>query len=179
MQTEINKYYHIYNRGCNKEKIFHTEEDYEKLMHYILSSDHKDYFSLYAFALMPNHFHFFMKQVSEKPIAKWFQFIFNRYVQYFNRKYNRTGTIFESRIKTKEIGNEDYYNLIAHYIHNNPNNKFQRKYCSISRLDENSLICPDFYIETFGSIENYLKTFEEFEIEKELEKIEEYIWGNG
>ncbi len=147
-------------------------------MHYIKMSDHKKYFYLYAFAFMPNHYHFFIKQISEKQIAKWFQYIFNRYAQYFNRKYNRSGTIFEGRLKTREIDNVNYYNLIAHYIHNNPKTKFQKKYCSISRLDDCSLICQDFYIETFGNIENYLKAFKNFEIDKELEKIEDYIWRN-
>ena len=176
MLYEMNQYYHIFNRGCNKEDIFRDEADYEKLLQYIKSSNHKDYLQLYAFSLMPNHYHFFLKQISDKPVYRWFQFIFNRYTQYFNNKYERKGTIFESSIKSKIITDEQYFGLIAHYIHSNPKNEFQKNYSSLRYLYDETMINQEFYFENFGSIEEYLSSFKEYSEFKNENEIEKYIF---
>ena len=176
MIYEKNQYYHIYNRGCNKEKIFRDKTDYEKLMFYIRTSKFNDYFELFAFSLMTNHYHFFLKQISDKPVYKWFQYIFNRYVQYFNKKYQRTGTIFEGSIKPKIINNQEYFGLIAHYIHSNPSNEIQEEYSSLKMLYDNSLIDQDFYYEHFESIEKYLLSFQEYLKLKNNNDIDKYLF---
>ena len=114
-------YYHLYNRGCNKELIFQEERDYQNLLQIISESKIDEYLELYAFSLMPNHYHFLVKQISSKPISDWIRFIFNCYVKQYNIKYNRVGTLFESKVKVKLIDKLRYLGNITHYIHNNPN----------------------------------------------------------
>ncbi len=173
---EINKYYHIYNRGCNKEEIFHDRKDYEKLMHCIYNSKINEYLELYAFSLMSNHYHFFVKQISDKPIYKWLQYIFNQYSQYFNNRHGRIGTIFEGSAKYKEINNIEYLGLIAHYVHSNPKDKLQMEFSSLIRLKDKSLINQDFYIQNFGSVKEYLLLFEEFLQNKKSINIDDFIF---
>ncbi len=162
MIFEKDNYYHLFNRGCNKELIFKDESDFQKLMTIIRESNFKDYIDLCAFSLMPNHYHFLVKQKTETQATKWIKYIFNGYSQYFNHKYNRSGTLFEGRVKSKLINKMEYMEKIVHYIHNNPTDGLLKKYCSISLLEDADLISQEFYILFFNSIKNYKKLFNEF-----------------
>ena len=115
-----NDYYHLYNRGCNKELIFTERSDYENLIQRITKSNFKKYLNIISFCLMPNHYHFLLHQKTEKPISDWISFIFNGYVQYFNRKHSRSGTLFESRVKSRLITDDSYLIRSSLYIHHNP-----------------------------------------------------------
>ena len=170
-------YYHIYNRGCNKELIFRDERDYQKLWELIEKSDHKNYIELYAFVFMPNHFHFFVKQISDKPIYRWIQYIFNAYVQYYNNRHCRVGTLFEGNAKVRQIDDEHYLSIIAHYIHANPRNEKQKQHSSLDLLDRESIINKDYYLRYFGSIDSYWKSFEIYSQSKDESDIEKYLFG--
>ncbi len=169
-------YYHLYNRGCNKELIFRDEKDYQKLLQIIKKSNHNNYLQLCAFSLMPNHYHFLVKQISEKPVSSWVRYIFNIYVKYFNNKYERKGTLFESKVKAKCINKMKYLGMLTHYIHNNPKNKLNKKYSSLSFLNENKIIYLPFYEEVFNSIENHIILFNEYKGMKNSEIIEKYLF---
>ena len=161
-------YYHLYNRGCNKEKIFQETEDYELILKIILDSNFTDYIELCSFSLMPNHYHFLVKQISSKPVTNWIRYIFNRYVRTYNKKNHRTGTLFESRVKAKLITD-------THYIHNNPRTNYQLQFCSISYLRTKELISNDFYNQYFNGIEQYLILFEEYKLVSKEKEVEEYL----
>jgi len=120
MIYEMGNYYHLYNRGCNKEPLFNCEADYKELYQRLQKSDHKSHVNILAYCLMPNHYHFLVQQKSDVPVFKWIQFIFNGYVQYYNQKYERKGTLFESRVKPKVITCDNYLMRVILYIHLNP-----------------------------------------------------------
>jgi len=163
---EQGKYYHIYNRGCDKGNIFQDTHDYEKLIQIIETSKHDEYVKIIAYSLMPNHYHLLVKQTTSKPVSKWIMYIFNAYVQYYNHRHNRSGTLFEGRAKVREINKDEYLNLVIHYIHSNPKAEIQKNYSSITKLNDNTIIDRDFYIEEFGSFENYFKSFAEYQLDK-------------
>ena len=165
-------YYHLYNRGCNKELIFREKNDYQKLLQIIKDSKINEYLEICAFSFMPNHYHFLVKQISEKPVSVWIRYIFNIYVKYFNKKYDRKGTLFESKVKAKNIDKLCYLGIVTHYIHNNPFNEFCRKYSSLSFLHENTIIHLPFYKEIFNNFEDYIKQFNEY---KEMKNSNEFI----
>ncbi|RLC51269.1 MAG: transposase [Candidatus Cloacimonadota bacterium] len=119
MIFEENGFYHIFNRGCNKENIFKEESDYRNLINRISQSDYDKYFNIIAYCLMPNHYHFLL-QLKKKSISGWIRYIFNGYVQYFNHKYSRSGTLFEGRMKVKQIKDNDHLIVAIAYIHLNP-----------------------------------------------------------
>ena len=120
MIYDENGFYHVYNRGCNKELIFTEISDYKNLINRIKESEFNKYLNIISFCLMPNHYHFLVQQKTEKPVSDWISFIFNGYVQYFNHKYTRSGTLFEGRVKARSITDEKYLIRSSLYIHDNP-----------------------------------------------------------
>jgi len=122
-------YYHVYNRGNNKEALFKEERNY-----YYFLDLYKKYIypiaDLYAYCLLPNHFHFLV-QIKEfgdmdhmfrsrNGIKVQFATFFGTYTKSINSAYQRSGILFEGRFKRKLIGSTDqFYQTIA-YIHQNP-----------------------------------------------------------
>ena len=104
----IGCYYHIFNRGNNKQAIFLDSMDYMALLKrlkivlglYIDTQLRvhplpKNSFSVISYCLMPNHFHFLIRQNTDVGIEKLIQKVITSYVMYFNRKYNRVGGLFQ------------------------------------------------------------------------------------
>lgn len=141
-------FYHVYNRGVDKRKIFKIKNDYVVFLHflkeYLLPLDHPELkklqetwsrrkpincykdIKLLSYCLMPNHFHLFVEQKSQNGLKTFMQALATNYSMYFNRKYNRIGPLFQGRYKAVLIENEAYYLHISRYIHNNPRELFTR-----------------------------------------------------
>jgi len=166
MIYERNGFYHLYNRGHNKETLFYDEDDYQKLMEIIRKSSKKEYLELIAFSLKQNHYHMLVKQISDKPVTSWIQYIFNTYAKYYNKKYNKKGAIFEARVKGKRIKDEYYLFNIVHYINDNPASPLEKKYCSLNFFND-ELLTRAYYIESYESFENYIKGLNEYRNSKE------------
>lgn len=73
--------------------------------------------SLLAYCLMPNHFHFFIKQKSALSIDKFMQSLCTRYTMYFNRKYKRVGSLFQAVYKAVLVRTEEQFIYLSKYIH--------------------------------------------------------------
>jgi REP element-mobilizing transposase RayT len=93
------QYYHIYNRGAGKAKIFLVEGNYQYLIKLMQQYCQKYGVTIIAYCLMPNHYHFLLRQELGEPISKFINVLFNAYVQALNRQQGRTGTLFEGRFK--------------------------------------------------------------------------------
>ena len=109
--------YHIYNRG---EKVFLSDMDYNLCIRLSQDFARKLDIEIYAYCLMPNHYHFLVHQIGTSQVSKWIGNIFNYYVQAFNQKYNHKGSLFESRFKHIEVDQESYFISVCRYIHLNP-----------------------------------------------------------
>ena len=140
-KTELvnGEYYHIYNRGNSKKEIFHDDQDcgyFQKLL-FIMNTEKRIAFrdvgvdvfknvekekvvSIGAYCLMPNHFHVLIKQENEKGISIFMQKVSTAYVMYYNKKYKRTGSLFEGKFKSKYAGIDSYLKYLFSYIHLNP-----------------------------------------------------------
>jgi len=130
-------YYHIFNRGNNRDHIFYETENYyhflrlyEKYINPIADT--------FAWCLLKNHFHIlvylktdneidknlFTYSTVEKPKiinpSKQFSHFFNAYTQSINKRYHRTGSLFEKNFERKQITSESYFQKLIYYIHNNP-----------------------------------------------------------
>lgn len=113
------EYYHIYNRGCNREDIFRCDENYRFLLR-ILKTKVKQYnIAVIAYCVMPNHYHFLLRQDGEHTVGKCIQEVFNRYTKAFNSVYCRSGTMFEGPFKAIHIDNEKYLIHLCRCIHRN------------------------------------------------------------
>lgn len=119
-------YYHYYNRGNNKENLFIEAANY---MHFLqlLKKYIVPIAEIYSYCLLPNHFHlvFKIKGVDELPtnikIHQPFSNLFNAYSKAFNKKYHRTGSLFQKHPKRIKISNETYLKQLIIYVHTNPN----------------------------------------------------------
>ena len=69
---------------------------------------------------MNNHFHLFIKQTDDFSISLFISSLLNSYVKSVNKKYKRTGTLFESKTKSRQIADESYFKWIIKYILENP-----------------------------------------------------------
>lgn len=76
--------------------------------------------SIYAFSLMPNHYHLLLKQIQEKGIMNYIRLIQNSYAHYINIKTKRFGSVFQSPFKAKRIENDEQLLHVSRYIHLNP-----------------------------------------------------------
>ena len=120
VQFEKGCYYHIYNRGANRETIFREDENYLFLLKRLSEQVMKKKISVIAYCLMTNHYHFLLRQDSDAAISELIQAIFNSYSKAFNKKYNRSGTLFEGRFKSIHVDKENYLIYLCRYIHRNP-----------------------------------------------------------
>jgi REP element-mobilizing transposase RayT len=116
-----NTFHHLYNRGANKNKIFFEREDYLFFLRKIKQYKTSFEIDILCYCLMPNHFHIFVKQLTDnKTIGKFVGSLINSYTKSINKKYNRSGVLFESGTKNKIINNESYFKWVCKYILVNP-----------------------------------------------------------
>ncbi len=135
-------FYHIYNRGINGDKVFQEDDNYKFFMSQFLKYLNS-VCDLYAYCLMPNHFHFVIKIKSQMELFKFFgennkrsnnkglhsvnslpskqlsKFI-SSYTQAYNKVFDRHGPLFESPFKRKIIDSEQYLKNLIIYVHQNP-----------------------------------------------------------
>lgn len=135
------EYYHVYNRGNSKQKIFLDRKDYQRFIDllYAVNSSEKFNFSdsikgisvyeleknprlvaIGAYCLMPNHFHILITPLSEEGMTKFMQKLSTAYVMYFNGKYQRAGALFEGKFKAEHVDNDVRLKYLFSYIHLNP-----------------------------------------------------------
>jgi len=138
-------YFHIYNRGIEKRRIFLEHNDYQRflILLYLCNNtapvDLRDllnegltfgeFFNIErknvladigAYCLMPNHIHLLIKSKNENGISLFMQKLFTGYTMYFNKKNKRTGRLFESTFKSNLADSDEYLKYLFAYIHLNP-----------------------------------------------------------
>ena len=131
-------YYHIFNRGVNKAPIFLGEGDYSRFhktaIHYLSKkvkyssiltfsdtvSERNDKVQVLAYCLMPNHFHFLVKQIADNGITDYFRHLLNAYSHYINVKYKRVGPLFQGPFKSILVASDEQLLHLSRYIHLNP-----------------------------------------------------------
>lgn len=142
------EFYHLYNRGNSKQAIFLDDKDRDRFVKllYLCNSNKSFNFredivekkidvwdfdrgdqivSIGAWVLMPNHFHVF---TTPKPglgvvgngVTIFIHKLLTSYSKYFNKKYDRTGGLFESRFKSAHADSDEYLKYLFSYMHLNP-----------------------------------------------------------
>ena len=178
---EFGKYYHIYNRGNNSADVFFETENY---LHFLKS--YAKYIEpvaeTFAWCLLKNHFHILVRikdfseikieemtySTKEKPkvidASRQFSHLFNSYTQSINKRYHRTGSLFEKPFERKLVTNEKYLKNLIYYIHNNPvHHGFVKsldlyKWSSFSTILSNKLtkLKRNDVIEFYGGLDNFI-----------------------
>lgn len=141
--------YHVFNRGINHQPTFIDKAEYKraklilgfyrfyntpvKLSRLLalsandririlegLRQDNDKLVEILAFCIMPNHFHFLLKQLKEKGISKFLANFQNSYTRYFNTKRERDGALFLDQFKASLIVTDEQLIHVSRYIHLNP-----------------------------------------------------------
>jgi putative transposase len=195
------EYYHIYNRGVDKRDVFLDDNDYlrflknlrefnsnllreERLRAQNATSSEFDSDSesnsdealveIIAYCLNRNHYHLILKQNSEKSIEKFMQKIGTGYTNYFNKKHERGGALFQGKFKAIHINSNEYLLYLSAYVNRNNfihaynGNSKEWKYCS----------APDYLGKRDGTLCNkniILDQFKGMEYEDFLDRNAEHL----
>ena len=128
---EPGHYYHIYNRGNNRENIFREERNYAYFLK-LYARHVEPVADTFAYCLLKNHFHVLVRiktsrvletrEVSLEPreVMQQFSNLFNAYAKAINKAYNRTGRLFQERFGRIEVTSDRYFVALVYYIHRNP-----------------------------------------------------------
>lgn len=149
MQRKMNfsegEYYHLYNRGTDKRVIFLEDHDYKRFVallyvcnsvnsvditkHFREGSSFTELFEIErtdtlvdigTYCLMPNHFHILVREKREGGIVKFMLKLSTAYSMYFNKRNERTGSLFEGKFKARHADTDEYLKYLFAYIHLNP-----------------------------------------------------------
>lgn len=143
-----NQIYHVFNRGINRQPTFTDKKEYQRavesikfyrfakpptnLSKFLRLEDKKQkefleslkklnlLVEIICYCLMPNHFHFLLRQSQENGIAKFLSNFQNSYTRYFNTKNNREGNLFLDQFKAIRIETDEQLVHVSRYIHLNP-----------------------------------------------------------
>jgi putative transposase len=161
---EKDKFFHVYNHANGNNNLFYSYSNYSYFLRrfefYML-----DYVDLYAYVLMPNHFHLLIRIKGNDPekVSLRFRLFFMSYSKSVNRELGLTGSLFRKNVKRKWIETDDYLRKVILYIHRNPvHHGFAEKpeqylWSSFEKhlhLNKSNLQ-KDFVLSLFGDAENY------------------------
>lgn len=190
-------FYHVYNRGWNRNKVFLDEEDcmyFEYLLSRYLSpkpvkdKQGREYPHFYnatrlnAYCLMGNHFHLLFYQYSdEKAISKLITSLMTSYTSYFNKKHKRRGSPFESTYKAVWVGDDAQLMHITRYIH--LNHAQYKTWIHSSYQDYLSTprewVDPQPILELFSSVAHYKEFVADYEaVQRERDDIKQSLYGS-
>lgn len=120
VQWQQGEYYHIYNRGAGRQSICLNNENYIYLLRLLKEVAAECEITVIAYCLLPNHYHWLIRQDGETPGNMLPKRVFGSYTQAFNNWNRRSGTLFEGRFKPKHVDADDYLRHLCRYIHANP-----------------------------------------------------------
>lgn len=210
-----NEVYHVYNRGINRQPTFTTKREYQRailaIKYYKISeppirlskflqlqkerqeevqeaiNQRDKLVEILCFCLMPNHFHFLLKQKKEKGISKFLANFQNSYTRYFNTLNERDGALFLDQFKAKRIETDEQLIHVSRYIHSNPYTGFIVK--SFADLETypwssfphypsgvNDFIDTELILEMFKDSASYKKfVLDQADYQRRLKEIEHLI----
>lgn len=176
---EIDEWYHCFNRGVEKRKVFDGELDANRFLMLLylandtgsieLFSDRKPQLekvfnesrkhqivSIGAYCLMPNHFHLLLKETEEGGISAFMRKVGVAYTMYFNAKNERIGNLFLKPFRSRHVATDRYFQRVLQYIHCNPAELFESgwksgKVRNIGVLEKKLLKYP------YSSLRSYAK----------------------
>ena len=111
---------HLIQRGNNRQPIFAADDDYQVFRDSLVDAATQHDLAIHAYVWMTNHIHLLATPGAEDSISKVFQSVGRKYVQYFNFKYKRSGTLWEGRYRATVVDSERYLLTVMRYIELNP-----------------------------------------------------------
>lgn len=209
--------YHIFNRSVAKQPIFVRQKDYQRALDLInfyrfekpllrfshynrlpieqkenflfkLEKDHQKLVLILAFCLMPNHFHFLVKELHKEGTSSFLRNFQNSYAKYFNTKSERSGALFQSMFKAVRIESDEQLMHVSRYIHLNPLTSFIIKdindlesynwssYPSYINKQSNQLVDSEIILGNFSATQHFKKfTKNQVDYQRKLDEIKHLV----
>lgn len=207
--------YHVFNRGIDRRPTFITKKEFQRAQQTLsfykffklplslskflrleikkqnkvldLLMQNKNLVEIFCYSLMPNHFHFLLRQEKDQGIAKFLSNLQNSYTRYFNIRHKRDGPLFLDQFKAVRIETEEQLIHVSRYIHLNPHTGYVVK--SLEELENypwssfpdylqgnNKVVNTEFILNLFGSIQKYQKfVFDQAGYQRKLKEIEHLL----
>lgn len=197
--------YHVINRGVEERKTFKDKWDYlrflESFSYYQkanppvkfsfrtrvdakLFANLDNLLDIICYCLMPNHFHFLLRQIKNDGISTFISKLTNSYTRYFNTRHQRKGHLFQGPFKAVRIENDEQLIHVSRYIHINPSTGFlvenpqdypYSSYLEYLRKEKHEICQKDIVLEQFKSIEDYGKfVLDQKDYSRKLKLIERF-----
>jgi REP element-mobilizing transposase RayT len=119
LRVDLAGYHHIINRGVNRCNVFNHSNDKDMFLQIVNKTATIHKVIIHDYVLMDNHYHLLIETKKEN-LPTFMRIINANYAQYFNRKYKRSGHLWQDRYKSKYITDENYLYILIRYIENNP-----------------------------------------------------------
>jgi len=100
-------------------QIFDDEDDYGYFLELLKKGSKKERISIYAYCLLPNHFHLLLSPIYEGSLSRMMQWVMTSHVRYYHRKNKTSGHVWQGRYKSFIIEKENYYISVMRYIEAN------------------------------------------------------------
>ena len=205
--------YHVFNRSFGQKTIFLDRGFYNRALQTIkyyryletpikysyfiqqhpdqqqdilkqLEKENSPAVEIYSYCLMPNHFHFLIKQLKDRGILKFISKFSNSYARYFNLKASAYGPVFQGRFATRQIVTNEQLLHVHRYIHLNPysaqivrslKDLAKYPYSSLKEYlkpNKNNISSPDLIRGQFASLKSYQDfIFDQADYQKQLQYI--------
>jgi len=172
--------YHVMIRGINKQNIFEDDADRYKFLEILKYFKGICKYELYSYCLMSNHIHILLEELDDT-VSVAIKRISSSYVMWYNKKYDRSGHLFQERFKSEPVNDDGYFIRVLRYIHQNPtkagmtNNILEYRWTShYEYMSKPSIINIDRALELFSSnrdngIDLYIKYMNEDNEDKFLD----------
>jgi REP element-mobilizing transposase RayT len=195
------QFYHLYNRGNNKEAIFFEAENYRFFLQRPIKYFPPDKAQIHAYCLMPNHFHLLIRLLSGLDYSSAMQHFGISFAKSINTRYARVGHLFQGRFKAKHVDSTEYLLHLTRYIHLNPRfaglveraehwefSSYRDYVCpgeipeitrpkrrEISGIYRRPPVATEFVLSHFDGIEDYRQFVESF-AEEQMKQTEDQLW---
>lgn len=165
------EFFHLYNRGTDKRAIFLDERDYEHFIFlmYVFNTSRnvelrnidknfergETIVDIGAYCLMPNHFHILICEKIDGGISKYMLKLMTGYSMYFNKKYERTGKLYEGVFKSTHVNKDQYMKYLYSYIHLNPAKLIDMKWKE-SKSRNSTILLEYVFSYPYSSLKEYI-----------------------
>ncbi|MBE9201903.1 MULTISPECIES: transposase [unclassified Nodularia (in: cyanobacteria)] len=112
-------FYHVYNRGNNRQNIFFERENYIYFLRLVREHLISKAVDIVAYCLMPNHYHFLV-YLRDETLSDAMKSLSLAYTKAINKRFNRSGVLFQGRFQSIHISQTEYLINLSRYIHLNP-----------------------------------------------------------
>ena len=112
--------YHVINRGNGRATIFHKAQDYQAFLSILALAKARHPVKMFAFSLMPNHFHFLIEASHHQSLSRFMQWLLTSHVRRYHKDYGSSGHVWQGRFKSFPVQRDEHLLMVLRYVLQNP-----------------------------------------------------------